>query len=123
MSNRQLRKRARPNYKEPTESDIYLPTECASNYRAPKSLRPQPIKKSGSLFYPIEIVDEDSSKYKVHYIGYTSMHDEWKDKEDVVDLDKDSSTETGVFSLNYELASKIKVSLNSSRKDLNFNAF
>lgn len=113
MSSRQLRKRARPNYKEPSESDIYLSAECASPYRLPKSSRPQPL----TSLYPIEILEEDTTKYKVHYIGYSSKHDEWKDKEDVVNLDDDPVTEAEALSLNYELASKIKSSLNSSRKD------
>ena len=83
MNNRQLRKRARPNYKEPTESDIYLPS------RDPKSSRPHPTRKSDSLLYPIEILEEESNKFKIHYIGYSSKYDEWKDKDDVIDLHDD----------------------------------
>ena len=58
--------------KEPRESDI-------------PGVRSKRSNTSNELF-PIAVVDEDSTRYKVHYVGYSSVHDEWKTKSDV-DLD------------------------------------
>lgn len=46
--------------------------------------RPRPQK---SKLYPIEVIERDSEtgKVKVHYTGYGSHDDEWKD-DDIVDL-------------------------------------
>ena len=69
----------------------------------------------------MEIIEEDSERYKVHYVGYSHTVDEWKDKEEVVvlekDVDKDTrgdqvSCTTQRFSLYCELATRIKTSLN-----------
>ena len=34
--------------------------------------------------YPVEIVEEDSLRYKVHYVGYSRSFDEWKSKEEII---------------------------------------
>ena len=31
--------------------------------------------------HPVEVVDEDTNRYKVHYVGYSQAYDEWKPKE------------------------------------------
>ena len=108
-----LRDRPRANYKEPSESDIPL-------------LKPKKPKPSKSDVFPIEVVDEDSttSRVKVHYLGYSHSHDEWKPKQDIIDLvddDPEADREPGGlaerFSLHQDLSSKIKAALNSGRKD------
>ena len=60
----------------------------------------------------------------MHYIGYESCFDEWKEKEDLVDLSEASEGDTEAascqvhrFSLYHELSIRIKASLNSSRKE------
>ena len=42
--------------------------------------------KCQNKLYELEIVDEDESsgKVKVHYTGYGSEDDEWRDREDIV---------------------------------------
>ena len=80
-----------------------------------------PRTKSSKDLYPIEVIDEDSTRFKVHYVGYSNCYDEWKDKEEIVDIsDGDSEVAGGElqrFSLYLELGSKIKAALNSSRKE------
>lgn len=104
------------SYKEPKESDIYSNIPCSKRRKS---------KPKDELF-PIEVVDEDASRYKVHYVGFSSTHDEWTSKEEVVDLasgeDSDSLNDKTCmaadrFSLYRELATKIKLALNSSRKE------
>ena len=34
----------------------------------------------------VEGVNEDSVRYRVHYVGYSHTFDEWKQKKEVVDL-------------------------------------
>ena len=111
---RKLRDRPKPNYKEPQESDKAL---------KPKKSNP---KKKLSDIYPIEVVEEDlsTSRVKVHYIGYSKSHDEWKEKDDIISFgdDIDSNPQDLVisaerFSLHRDLATKIKAALNSVRKD------
>lgn len=113
----ELRSRTRlPSYKEPKESDIY------SNSKAEK--KPKKRQQEPDL-YAVEVLEEDSTKCRVHYVGYDSCYDEWKDKDEIVDCyepcDEDSKTATSDkifrFSLYDELSVKIKSSLNSSRKE------
>lgn len=112
-SRSRLRDRPRANYKEPSESDIPL-------------LKPKKPKSSKSDVFPIEVVDEDATRVKVHYLGYSHSHDEWKPKQDIINLDGDddlvgADEEPGGlverFSLHQDLSSKIKAALNSGRKD------
>lgn len=114
MTFRELRARAAINYKEPRESDITI--------AAPG--RTKTVKSSKTNLFPIEVVDEDSTRYKVHYVGFSSKHDEWQMKSDVVDLEHGDSEEAPNhqisqhrFSLYHELATRIKTALNSSRKE------
>ena len=120
---RARRDHPRVNYKEPTERDIYVE---GSKVSKPSSNRTKKSSKSSDI-YPIEVVDEDSSssQVRVHYIGYSSKHDEWKSKEDIISLgddpDPNPNTESGIlvnrFSLYGELRSRIRTALNSGRKD------
>jgi hypothetical protein len=47
--------------------------------------RAKPVRKDDAL-YELEVLEEDTTngKVKVHYTGYGSEHDEWRDKNDVV---------------------------------------
>ena len=72
----ELRQRTkRPDYKEPKETDIV-------------AVRTKAKTKPDNL-YPIQVVDEDLTRFKVHYVGFSSSDDEWKVKEDVVDISED----------------------------------
>ena len=43
---------------------------------------------SRDRLYPIEVVQTDGDRVKVHYIGYSDIYDEWKDKDELEDLNK-----------------------------------
>ena len=47
--------------------------------------RTRPARKDDAL-YELEVLEEDttSGRVKVHYTGYGSEHDEWRDKNDIV---------------------------------------
>jgi len=38
---------------------------------------------SRDKLYSIEVVQTDGDKVKVHYIGYSDIYDEWKDKNEI----------------------------------------
>ena len=104
---RVLRKRSHcPSYKEKGEWDI------PAHYR----------RKVQDKLYPIEVIEEDpvSTLCKVHYIGYSSVYDEWKEKDAIVDTNTEDPDEdlsqSKRFSLHQELATRIKTALSSSRK-------
>ena len=46
----------------------------------------RPCQKSE--LYPVEVIerDDEAKRVKVHYTGYGSSDNEWKDEHDVVDL-------------------------------------
>ena len=68
--------------------------------------------------FPIEIVENDATtcRVKIHYCGYSSEDDEWRDPGDIVDLSSPTPLLTSSFSLHQELALKIKRSLQNTRK-------
>jgi len=41
--------------------------------------------KVSKMLYPIEVVQTDGDRVKVHYIGYSDIYDEWKDKNELED--------------------------------------
>ena len=101
----------RVDYK--ASNDIVLPV-------AKRSRRPC---QAESELYPVEVLerDEEAKRVKVHYAGYGSSDDEWKDEDDVVDLTQEHDHEpqyliSPTFNLYQQLALKIKMSLQSSRK-------
>ena len=57
---------------------------------------------------------------KIHYIGYTSIYDEWRDIDEIEDLDaceKDSDAVSPTpYSLYKDLSIKIKQALSCNRK-------
>ena len=117
-----LRKRSHiPDYREKKESDIPAPYRKKIHHKIKDNL------------FPIEVVEEDtdSARYKVHYIGYSSAYDEWRERDAIVDIEdphpqdpnpEDPNPENlvfydiGRFSLYRELATRVKSALNSSRK-------
>lgn len=98
MPSRDLRARTRTiDYKEPSESDIKVPGDTRRS------------SKHKELF-PIEVVEEDTTRYKVHYLGYSSSHDEWKNKADIVDIEHGECLPNCQhrFSLYHKLSTRIK---------------
>jgi len=78
MSLRPKRSTNRPNYK--LLADIELPKVKRS------------CTKEDEL-YAVTIVERQSMKVKVHYVGYGSQHDEWRDEADIVPLDRSKKTD------------------------------
>ena len=78
----------------------------------PRSLR---RKKTQDTLYPVDILEQEAGKVKVHYIGYGSS-DEWKDEDEIVDICEPVCLLSNTFSLHQELALAIKSRLQSSRK-------
>ena len=77
--------------------------------------------------YRVEVIKENTttSQLKVRYIGYSTSFDEWRGKEDIIDLSGSDPEEDVIkfpsgpfqqFCLFQELAFRIKLSLISSRK-------
>jgi hypothetical protein len=118
---RVTRKRICHNYIEPSLADIYVVDPAYS--------KPPKKKARTDDVYPIRIVEEDSSshKYKVHYIGYSKQYDEWKSEGEIISIGEEAQDEnpdpkldcliTERYSHHRELAYRIKMALNSSRKD------
>lgn len=79
----------------------------------PRSLR---HKKTQDTLYPVDILEQEAGKVKVHYIGYGSSDDEWKDEDEIVDICEPVCLLSNTFSLHQELALAIKSRLQSSRK-------
>ena len=99
-----LRNGPRKNYKKLGDG-VKLPRE-----------RP---KRVDETLYPVEIVERNEERVKVHYIGYDSSYDEWKEAGELEVYDGGFQLESYVpFSLYTELRYQIKRALNSgSRKD------
>ena len=101
-----------------TRLPSYIFSKVETKVRKSKKRRQEPD------LYEVEVVEECSTKCRVHYIGYDNCYDEWKDKDDIVDLSGPcddpktaSSHPIPRFSLYNELSVRIKSSLNSSRKE------
>ena len=122
LPSRMLRQKSKVNYKEPKESDISIAIGPGEKVKAKKSKKPKPDKE----LFQVEVIEEDSSKCRVHYVGYSSAYDEWKEKEEIVSIDDDKDPDDPEpsandciirrFSLYHELGTRIKSALNSNRK-------
>ena len=42
--------------------------------------------KCDDRLYPVEVVDKEDHRVKIHYLGYDSSYDEWREYGDVVPL-------------------------------------
>ena len=60
--------------------------------------------------------DTNAERVKIHYCGYSSSDDEWRDLGDIVDLTPPQPLLTSSFSLHQELVLKIKRSLQNVKK-------
>ena len=85
----ELRKKDKKNYKDLCR--VQLP-------------RAKHIKKDDTL-HELKIVEEDvhNSRVKVHYIGYDSDDDEWRDKADTVSMKP--QYESGKLAIQYSTGS------------------
>ena len=124
MSGRPKRSVGRRNYRELADVKVPRRTSCAKINGD--------ISSKSSTLYRLKILERDDRRVKVRYIGYSKKYDEWRKADDVIDLSEsdnsDEETESGAksllgkrqlskFCLFEELASQIKYSLVSNRKD------
>ena len=83
---------SRPNYSE--LCDVHLPRERKERKKQINVQRKDPGKDS--TFYRLKILEEDESRglVKINYIGYSNEWDEWRRREDIIELnDEDTGDE------------------------------
>ena len=49
------------------------------------------------LLYSLEVLERDGARVKVHYVGYSSTHDEWKDIEEIVTPESEEQQQRSVL--------------------------
>jgi len=66
----------------------YLSVNYAyANYKdscTPRLPRAERIQLEPNRFYVVEVLEKDEKCVKIHYVIYSSMHDEWRGVEDIV---------------------------------------
>ena len=102
----------------------------------PRARRAKVKAESPDRLYPLQVVEEDEERQlvKVHYEGYSTIYDEWRARDEIIDLQPDNETarEDGnavedtdsgpgiapilPFSMYHELMVGIKAALTSGRK-------
>ena len=123
MSGRLKRYVGRPNYRELADVKVLRRTSCTKITRS--------ISLKSSTLYRLKILEHADRRVKVRDIGYSKKYDEWREADDIIDLNAsdnwDEETESGAelllgkrelskFCLFEELVSQIKFSLVFSRK-------
>ena len=115
MEGRELRSKKSVNYRE--LADLQLP----------RARRKHHLDTSNELF-PVRILEKSEHRVKVHYVGFASKYDEWKDESELESLEtdevveedsEDGSSVTSYFqpySLYNNLSVKIKQVLSCGRK-------
>ena len=97
-----------PTQKMATTQKKYQTRGKKFNYRAmfdtvlPRALRKKSRKQD--TLYPIEILEREAGKVKVHYTWYGSSDDEWKEEEELVGICDPTYLLANTFSLHQELA-------------------
>ena len=89
------------------------------NYRELTSVKLPKARKTSSkdTLYPIEVVEMDGSRARIHYVGYNSSDDEWRDLSELVTIPHHGrnitirDTPIQPYSLYNELRIKIKQAL------------
>ena len=102
----------RVNYRELACIDERLPRLPHKSPRSPHGSRGTDVDDA---LYPINIVEIDGSRVLIHYVGYDSHFDEWREEKDLVNTPSPCLT-TECYDLHQDLALKIKSSLTSKRK-------
>ena len=55
------------------------------------------VAKRHRTLYPVEVLEHEAGKVKIHYIGYGSSDDEWKEEEELVDLSEPTYLLSNIF--------------------------
>ena len=102
----------RVNYRELACIDEKLP-------RLPRKSNQSPHDSGDTggdgALYPINLVERAGTRVLIHYVGYVSDFDEWREEKDLVNMPSPCLT-TECYDLHQDLALKIKSSLTSKRK-------
>ena len=64
-----------------------LRSQATKNYKdtsTPRLPRAERIQHDPDRLYAVEVLEKDEKRVKVHYVGYSTVHDEWRDVEDIV---------------------------------------
>jgi hypothetical protein len=104
---RTKRSRNEVNYKEP------------GNIKLPKASLCKTDDKTDDKLYPVTILEQnaESTMMKIHYVGYSSEYDEWKDLYEVETLESEEvDSAYQPYSLYTNLRIKIKQALTCGRK-------
>ena len=67
------------------------------------------------VLYPIKLMERDGTRVLIHYVGYDSHFNEWREEKDLINMSSPRLT-TECYDLHHDLALKIKSSLTSKRK-------
>ena len=98
-----LRQRVKKNYRE------------LSDTKLPRVSR-QSSKQNSDELYTIEIIEEREDEVRIHYVGYSSKHDEWRSREEIVQPSTNQPAERyRPFDCHDQLAYAIKSALVSHR--------
>ena len=82
-----------------------------------KIVIPRATKVKNDKLHPIEVLDEEEDRLKIHFTRYDSKYDEWREKKDIVL--PNSPKKSGIyrpFSLYGELGFQIKLALDSKHR-------
>ena len=88
--------------------------------KIPRIRRASTKKYDAQKLYSVEIIEREDDRVKVHYVGYSSKYDEWKDKFEI-EFSQCDRVEDEVaniyepFSLYKDLSLKIKRALSCNR--------
>ena len=64
-----------------------LRTQATKNYKDTCTLRmprAERVEHDPDKLYAVEVLEKDENRVKIHYVGYSTVHDEWRDVEDIV---------------------------------------
>lgn len=84
------------------------------------TVKRQKVKKNE--LYPVDILEREEGRVKIHYIGYENSYDEWKDETELEMIDEDCEPSRSVtedllepYSLYKDLSVRIKKAITCNR--------
>ena len=112
------------------EDDLSLPISLRRckrqrkevNYKEVESLKLPRAESIKPKLYPVSVTERDSDRVKIHYVGYSEDHDEWRNEEELESLGEGQNEKTTAgspyqpFSIHSILRVKIKQALTCGRK-------
>ena len=75
---------------------------CEKNYKDvcnPRLPRAKWTQHDLERLYPLEVLERDGACVKVHYVGYSSTHDEWRDVEEIVTTESEEQQQRSVLQM------------------------